>query len=105
MGETNKHQPEAAALVLPQDCSVRAIAALAGTAREAFAAGTGLRLDGSRVENADITLVQLVVSAQRSFEAQSFPFALVDPSPAILSAFSRAGVAAPEAASLLSGAQ
>ncbi|TAJ28801.1 STAS domain-containing protein [Bosea sp. (in: a-proteobacteria)] len=104
MGEPKTHPTEAAALVLPQDCTVRTIAALAGTAREAFAAGAGLALDGSRVENADITLVQLVVSAQRSFEALSVPFALVDPSPAVLSAFSRAGVAAPQTASLPSGA-
>ena len=104
MGKPKTPPPEAAALTLPQDCTVGSIAALAGTAREAFAAGTGLTLDGSGVENADITFVQLVVSAQASFAAQSRPFALVDPSPAILSAFSRAGVAAPQAASLLSGA-
>lgn len=104
MGEPKTHPPEAAALALPQDCTVRTIAALAGMAREAFAAGTGLALDGSRVESADITFVQLVVSAQRSFAEQSSPFGLVDPSPAVLSAFSRAGVAAPEAASLIPGA-
>jgi hypothetical protein len=103
MGEPKKDQPKAAALTLPEDCSVRTIAALAGAARETLAAGGGLALDGSAVENADITFVQLVVSAQRSFAAQSLPFGLTDPSPAVLSAFSRAGVAAPEAASNLSG--
>lgn len=93
------------ALILPPDCTVRTIAAITADVRERLAAGQGVVLDGSSVESADITFVQLMVSAQRSFAACSLPFALEGiPSP-VSSAFSRAGIAMPAStSSLVSGA-
>ncbi|WP_420103827.1 STAS domain-containing protein [Bosea sp. (in: a-proteobacteria)] len=87
-------------LALPADCTVRTVAGLADHANGRLAAGEGLVVDGSAVATADITFVQLMVSAARSFEEAAQPFAVTALSPAALSAFERSGIAAPR----LSGA-
>lgn len=90
-------------LTLPADCTVRNIATIAADARKPLSAGQGISIDCSAIESADFTFVQLMVSARRSFETQSLPFALDQVPPAVLAAFSRAGVPAPATTSSLSG--
>jgi ABC-type transporter Mla MlaB component len=63
---------------------------------QAFAAGTDLTLDLSEVEEADLTFVQLIVSAQRTAEAQGVNLALAAPAPEpILQVLERGGFIGP----------
>ena len=66
---------------------------------ELMNAGHGVEIDCAGVDQADITFVQTLVSAQRSFASRDLPFALSKMSAAARSAFERAGVAQPGVAS------
>lgn len=92
-------------LTMPPDCSVRSIAEIAGRARDQLATARDLALDCAGVETADITFVQLVVSAQRSFAAQGLTLTLADAPPAVLAAFARAAVPLSAITSSPSGAR
>lgn len=85
-------------LSMPIDCSIRTIGMLAKNAQEKLESGAGLRLDCSSIEQADITFVQFVVSAERSFASRGLPLILESAPAAVLSAFARAGVKLPGAA-------
>lgn len=54
-------------------------------------AGEGLLVDASAVEDADVSLVQLLVSAGRTAASRNVPFALL-PSPTVSALLSRAGL-------------
>lgn len=79
-------------LTMPPDCSVRNIAEIAERARAQLAAEQDVALDCADVETADITFVQLVVSAWRSFAARGLSLTLADAPPTVLAAFARAAV-------------
>lgn len=61
----------------------------------ALSARLPLELDASRVKHADLTFVQLVVSAAKSFEACRLPFSILRASKPASAAFARAGVVLP----------
>ena len=54
--------------------------------------GSGVEIDCAAIEQADITFVQTIVSAQRSFAARSLSFTLLAVTEGVRSAFERAGV-------------
>lgn len=85
-------------LKAPADCSIRTIGDIARSARAQLEAGQGIHIDCASVEQADITFVQLIVSAERSFAARGLPLTIEAAPAAVLSAFARAGVALPGAA-------
>lgn len=79
-------------LGMPSDCSIRSIGAVAEKLRDLLAAGRSADLACGSVETADITFVQLVASARRSFAERGLSLTVEEPSAAALSAFARAGV-------------
>ena len=82
-------------LSLPPDCSIRNIGDIARSTRELLDAGMGVRINCASVEHVDITFVQLIVSAERSFAARGLPLTIEAAPAAVLSAFARAGVPRP----------
>lgn len=77
------------------DCTLRHATATAASLVGFLEAGSGLSVDCSGVEQADITFVQTLVAAQRSCAARDLPFALTSMSDVVASAFQRAGVTPP----------
>lgn len=79
-------------LSLPTDCSIRGIGAVAERMRDLLAAGQPAEIDCANIEAADIALVQLIISARRSFAARRLPLTIEGASAAVRSAFARASV-------------
>ena len=77
------------------DSTLRHAKATATTLAGLLEGGSGLAIDCSCVEQADITFVQMLVAAQRGCAARDLPFALTGMSDAVASAFHRAGVTPP----------
>jgi phospholipid transport system transporter-binding protein len=77
------------------DCTLRHAKATAASLGGLLEAGSGLAIDCSAVEQADITFVQTLIAAQRSCTARDLPFALTGMSDVVASAFHRAGVTPP----------
>ena len=59
--------------------------------------GSGVEIDCAGVEQADITFVQTILSAERSFAAHDLSFAMLAATESVRSAFARAGVSLPAA--------
>ncbi len=59
--------------------------------------GSGVAIDCAGIEQADITFVQTIVSAERSFAARGLPFTMLAATESVRSAFERAGVTLPGA--------
>ena len=59
--------------------------------------GSGVEIDCGAVEQADITFVQMMVSAEKTFAAQGLSFAMLAETESVRSAFERAGVPLPGA--------
>ncbi len=57
--------------------------------------GSGVEIDCAAVEQADITFVQMMVSAEKTFAAHGLPFAILAETESVRSAFERAGVPLP----------
>lgn len=74
------------------DCTVRAIRTLHGEIVAGLASATDLVLDCTDIERADITFVQLVVSAAGTAERQAKRLTLVDVPDTVQGAFARAGL-------------
>lgn len=85
-------------LTLPSSCSIRNIGDIAKSVQDCLESGAGARIDCAAVEQVDITFIQLIVSAERSFAARGLPLTIEAMPPAILSAFARAAVSHPGAA-------
>lgn len=81
------------------DSTIRNSKAMVLSLGELMNVGHGVEIDCSDVEQADITFVQTLVSAQRSFASRDLPFALSRMSDTAASTFQRAGVAQPGMAS------
>lgn len=64
---------------------------------EVVNSGSGVAIDCAGIEQADITFVQTIVSAQRSFAARGLPFTMLAATESVRSAFERAGVSLPGA--------
>lgn len=84
---------------LGADCTLRAIEAAHQALRLARPADGRLRIDCSAIEQADITLVQLIASAEASFALRDIGITLEATPICVRSAFARAGVAMPGAPS------
>jgi phospholipid transport system transporter-binding protein len=59
--------------------------------------GSGVEIDCAAIEQADITFVQTIVAASRSFAASGLSFTLLAVTESVRSAFERAGVSLPGA--------
>jgi len=81
------------------DSTIRNAKPMAVSLGELMNSGHGIEIDCSAVEQADITFVQTLVSAQRSFASRDLPFVLARMSDIATSTFQRAGVAQPGMAS------
>lgn len=77
------------------DCTLRHAKVTARALAGVLEAGSGLEIDCTDVEQADITFVQTLVAAQRSCAARDLPFAFTGMSDAVASAFHRAGATPP----------
>lgn len=64
---------------LPARATIRDIASVHGEVLAGLAGGAALRIDGSGVEDADITLFQLLVAARRSAEKAGIALSIVLP--------------------------
>ena len=84
-----------ALFIAERDCTLRHAKSFAASLVGFLEAGSGLDVDCSGVEQADITFVQTLVAAQRSCAARDLPFALTSMSDVVASAFHRAGVTPP----------
>ncbi|PZN95885.1 MAG: hypothetical protein DCF30_18355 [Hyphomicrobiales bacterium] len=81
------------------DCTLRNSRSLAVSLVELVNAGSGAEIDCAAIEQADITFVQTIVSAHRSFAARGLPFTMLAAKDSVRSAFERAGVSLPDAGS------
>ncbi|WP_376989003.1 STAS domain-containing protein [Bosea sp. R86505] len=88
---------ERASYTAGADCTLRHAKATAASLVGLLGAGAGIEIDCAGVEQADITFVQTIVSAQRSYAARGLPFALTGMTDSARSAFLRAGVTPPGA--------
>lgn len=77
------------------DSTLRHAKATAGALARMLESGSGLQVDCSGVEQADITFVQTLIAAQSSCAARGVPFVLGGMSDVAASAFQRAGVTPP----------
>ncbi len=75
------------------DCTVRTIRSLQGAMIAALADTTALTLDCAGIERADVSFVQIVLSAARAAKRQAKALAVVNLSPVAEAAFRRSGVA------------
>ncbi|PTM39670.1 STAS domain-containing protein [Bosea sp. 124] len=79
------------------DCTIRNSRSLAASLVGLVNSGSGVEIDCAAVEQADITFVQTIVSAERSFGARNLPFIMLAATESVRSAFGRAGVSLPGA--------
>jgi phospholipid transport system transporter-binding protein len=79
-------------LRLPADCSIGGIRIVYDLICKALRGQTGLELDGSGVDKADVTSVQLLISTARTARHQGSRVSLTAISEVLRSAIQRAGV-------------
>lgn len=82
---------------LGSDCTLRNSRSVAASLVGVVNSGSGVEIDCAGIEQADITFVQTIVSAQRSFAARGLPFTMLAATESVRSAFERAGVSLPGA--------
>lgn len=80
-------------LRLPADCSIAAIRGVYDLIREAFSRQDRLEIDCSRVDKADVTSIQLLLSMARTGQAQGRPVVLTAFSNSLRNTLRRAGFA------------
>jgi anti-anti-sigma regulatory factor len=78
-------------LRLPADCSIAAIRSVYDLIREAFGRQDRLEIDCSSVDKADVTSIQLLLSAAKTGEAQGRPVVLTSFSKTLRNTIRRAG--------------
>lgn len=78
-------------LRLPVDCSIAAIRGVYDLIREAFSRQGSLEIDCSSVAKADVTSIQLLLSAAKTGEAQGRPVVLTAFSQSFRNTLRRAG--------------
>ena len=79
-------------ITLSGDCSIRSIADLHATMQGAFRNAGDVVVDMAAVESADVTLIQLMISAARTASAAARGFSIVNMPGSIATQFSGAGV-------------
>lgn len=100
MADTNNKSAGVVTKIDPgSDCTLRNSRSIAASLAGSVNSGAGVEIDCAAIEQADITFVQTIVSAQRSCAARDLPFTLIGMSETARSAFRRAGVTPPGASS------
>jgi anti-anti-sigma regulatory factor len=89
MGQT---ESSGRAVLLPADCTIGAIRQVYELVRGAFSRHGKLEIDCSSVDRADITSVQLLVSATKTASQAGRTVVWTDPSQALQRIFQRAGL-------------
>lgn len=84
--------PARGALRLPADCSIAGIQAVYELIRQSLDLHREVALDCSAVDKADVTAVQLLISATRTADVQGGRLNLTDLSDKLQSTLQRAGV-------------
>lgn len=79
------------ALRLPADCSIAAIRNVYDLVLDAFRRQDKLEIDGSSVDKADVTSVQLLISTAKTANLQGRPIVLTAASQTLRNTFQRAG--------------
>lgn len=85
-------EPEPA-LRLPADCSIASISSVHASVREFFGRHDRLAIDGSHVDKADLTSIQLLLSLAKTGRAQGRAVTLSAFSQTLRNAMRRAGFA------------
>ena len=80
-----------AALRLPSDCSISSIRSIHESIQKALGRQGSLEIDCSKVNRADITSIQLLLSTAKTGEAQGRPVVLTELSEALRTTIERAG--------------
>ncbi|MGJ4993088.1 STAS domain-containing protein [Bradyrhizobium sp. HKCCYLS3077] len=78
---------------LPADCSISAIREVHELIRDAFGQHAALEIDGSCVDRADVTSIQLLISTAKTGREQGRAVALTAPSQVLCNVIRRAGLA------------
>lgn len=78
------------------DCTLRNARELTVSLADLVNSGSGVEVDCSDVAQVDITFIQTIISAERSFAARDLPFAMLAVPECVHSAFARAGIALPD---------
>lgn len=86
--------PSQSSLRLPADCSIASIREVHELIRQSLASQSHLDIDCSAVDKADVTSVQLLISATRTASEQGASLNLTALSQCLESTFQRAGVPA-----------
>lgn len=85
--------PQTTNISLSGDCSIRSITDLHATMQDAIRQGEGdVVVDMAGVEDADVTLIQLMIAAARTASAADRVFSIVNMPGPIAACFSGAGV-------------
>ncbi|PZA10751.1 sulfate transporter [Rhodopseudomonas palustris] len=84
------------ALRLPSDCSISSIRSIHETIQEALGRQGPLEIDCSRVNRADLTSIQLLLSTAKTGAAQGRPVVLTELSEVLRTTIERAGFAGDE---------
>ena len=92
---TNKSVKVPAKVDLGSDCTLRNSRSIAASLAGLVNPASGVEIDCGAVELADITFVQMMISAEKTFAARDLPFTLVAATESVRSAFERAGVLVP----------
>ena len=95
---SNMSTASAVIVDLGSDCTLRNSRSVATSLVGVVNSGSGVEIDCAGIEQADITFVQTIVSAQRSCAARGLPFTMLAATESVRSAFERAGVTLPGAA-------
>lgn len=86
---------ERSSLTLPVDCRIGASRAQYSALRDAFSASDQIELDAGQVQQADITCLQLLVSAAKTAQAGRKHLRITALSEPLRAAFARAGLPLP----------
>jgi anti-anti-sigma regulatory factor len=78
-------------LQLPPDCSIASIRSVYALVIEAFRRQDKLEIDCSNVDKADVTSIQVLISAAKTANRQGHPIVLTAISQTLRSTFQRAG--------------
>ena len=96
---SNKGAEGMVRVTLGSDITIRNSRSTAASLVGLVNSGSGVEIDCGAVEQADITFVQMMVSAEKTFAAHDLSFAMLAQTESVRSAFGRAGVALPGAGS------
>lgn len=92
---SNKGVEGVVRIELGSDITIRNSRSTAASLVGLVNSGSGVEIDCGAVEQADITFVQMMVSAEKTFAAHDLSFAMLAETESVRSTFERAGVPLP----------